>query len=163
MTFIIVIIICFLDLCTHTHTHTHTHTCTCTHTHTYAHTCTHTHSHTHTHTVPPIIQPAVLPVIANEGSRAVLDCVATGNPPPTVSWFFNSVPLPSPSIPRIQQASNGSLILSPVEGGDEGGYICRARNIAGMESATFQLRVYGNCSSKSVLQWVDHLVCPWAS
>ena len=105
------------------------------------------HTHTHKHAVPPIIQPAVLPVIANEGSRAVLDCVAMGNPPPTVSWFFNSVPLPSPSIPRIQQASNGSLILSPVEKRDEGGYICRASNVAGMESATFQLRVYGKCSS----------------
>ena len=91
----------------------------------------------------PTIQPQSSPVIANENSQAVLDCVVTGNPPPTVSWFFNSASFPDPSLSRVQQTTNGSLVFSPVRKGDEGSYVCRASNSAGMQSATFQLRVYG--------------------
>ena len=98
-------------------------------------------------TVPPIIQPALSPEVANQGSQAILDCVVMGNPPPTISWVFNSVSLPNPAITRIQQSSNGSLIFSPIMKSDEGSYLCRASNSAGMESAIFQLRVYGECKN----------------
>ena len=110
-------------------------------------THTHTHTHTHTpHTVSPVIQQTVFQVVANEGNTAILDCLATGSPPPTVNWFHNSILLPNVGVPRIRQAANNSLIVSDVRKTDEGAYICQASNVVGMESATTQLRVYGRDS-----------------
>lgn len=86
-------------------------------------------------------------VIANEGSGAVLDCLATGDPSPVVTWFFNSAQLPNQGSTRIQQTSNNSLVISPVRAADEGGYICRATNAAGTESASVQLQVFGKSHS----------------
>ena len=82
-------------------------------------------------------------VIATEGSRAILDCVATGNPTPTVTWRHDSVPLPNPAIPRIQQSANNSLLISGVERSDEGEYLCQASSEAGEATITVELRVYG--------------------
>ena len=82
-------------------------------------------------------------VIVNEGSRAILDCVATGSPIPIVSWFRDSISLPNPAIPRIQQAPNNSLLISGVEKSDEGEYVCQASNAAGVATVTVELTVYG--------------------
>ena len=83
-------------------------------------------------------------VVAVEGLGAVLDCLATGDPQPQVTWFFNSSPLPNIGTPRIQQGSNDSLLISGVQTSDRGAYICRATNTAGTESTSIQLIVYGN-------------------
>ena len=82
-------------------------------------------------------------VAVNEGESVVLDCISSGTPQPLVTWFHDSVPLPNPDLPHIQQASNDSLVISAVVRGDEGVYICRASNQAGTESGTVALRVYG--------------------
>lgn len=93
--------------------------------------------------VVPLIQASERSVTVSEGTTAILDCVATGNPTPVVTWFFNSLLLPSPNDPRIQQATNNSLVLAPARNTDEGSYVCQATNVAGTESATIQLRVNG--------------------
>ena len=99
--------------------------------------------------VVPVIQVATPTVTASDGAIAVLDCLATGNPPPVVTWSFNSISLPNPGQPRIQQAANNSLVFSPVREADEGSYICQATNIAGTESATMRLTVHGeHCHEK---------------
>jgi hemicentin len=115
--------------------------------------------------VVPVIQATTPSVTVSDGSPAVLDCLATGNPPPVVTWFFNSATqLPNQGNTRVQQASNNSLIFSPVRAEDEGRYVCRATNAAGTESATVQLTVHGEwekerysqTSMSFAFQW-DHL------
>lgn len=98
----------------------------------------------------PVIQETTPSVTASDGSLAVLDCLATGNPPPVVTWFFNlAIQLPTQGDSRVQQAANNSLIFSPVRAEDEGSYTCRATNTAGTESATLQLIVHGELGSSS--------------
>lgn len=82
-------------------------------------------------------------VTAIQGSGAVLDCIATGDPQPTVTWSLNSIQLPNQDSTRIQQTSNNSLVISPVQTTDRGEYVCRAVNSAGSDSTLTQLIVYG--------------------
>ena len=98
-------------------------------------------------TVIPVIHAGVALVTVNEGDTAVLDCNATGNPPPTVSWFHSSLPIPEAGDTRIHQTVNGSLIVTSVRGGDEGEYVCQATNVAGSETATLVLVVNGEWRS----------------
>ena len=44
------------------------------------------------------------------GSRIVLDCLASGYPPPTHSWYKDGGRL-SPAHNRFSQAANGSLVI----------------------------------------------------
>ncbi|XP_029923655.1 cell adhesion molecule-related/down-regulated by oncogenes [Myripristis murdjan] len=55
------------------------------------------------------------------GSSATFTCVARGNPPPGVTWLFNSDPV-SPS--HRLQISGSSLVLTDVTSQDEGVYQC---------------------------------------
>ena len=80
-------------------------------------------------------------VTVNEGDTAILHCNATGNPPPTVSWFHSSLPVPEPGDTRLLQAENGSLLVTRAGSEDEGEYVCQATNIAGSETATLHLVV----------------------
>lgn len=97
-----------------------------------------------------MIHAGVAVVTVDEGGRAVLDCNATGNPTPTVSWFQSSLPVPVPGDMRIRQASNDSLIVTNVSAEDGGVYVCEASNIAGSETATLELVVNGKWTSKVV-------------
>ena len=91
----------------------------------------------------PVITVTTPTVTAHDGGVAVLDCVATGDPQPVITWFFNSAQLPSQDDLRIQQMPSGSLVVSSIQTSDEGAYVCRASNTAGTESATIQLLVNG--------------------
>ena len=91
----------------------------------------------------PVILAGVDVVTVNEGDTAVLDCTATGNPPPTVSWFHSSVPVLEDGDVRIRQAYNDSLIVGNVSSEDGGEYVCLAVNEAGSEMAHRQLVVNG--------------------
>lgn len=104
------------------------------------------------HQLTPLLSPGV-PVIQTsagsptsiQGSSTVLECQATGDPLPVVTWFFSSAQIPNQGDPRVRQASNGSLLITPVQTGDRGEYLCLATNSAGNDSITLQLTVYGMC------------------
>ena len=53
-------------------------------------------------------------VTANESSTVLLECNAVGTPPPTISWFKDSVHLPSSSLPRTTIAATHSLVVTGV-------------------------------------------------
>ena len=78
----------------------------------------------------------------NEGDDAVFECMATGDPQPTLTWFFGSIPLPNSAYPRFSLDANDTLILSTVTHDDEGlSVVCQASSIAGKESATLTVDV----------------------
>ena len=99
----------------------------------------------------PVIHAGVAMVTVNEGDTAVLDCNATGNPPPVVSWFHSSLLIPEEGDISIYQAANDSLVLMNVSEEDDGDYVCLAVNEAGSEMAHILLVVNGNHSSICIL------------
>ena len=81
-------------------------------------------------------------VAANVGSTARLVCNAMGDPPPQLTWYYGSVSIPNPSLPRYSIDANNSLVISNVMLSDEGlMFVCQAVNEAGTESATVSLTV----------------------
>ena len=80
------------------------------------------------------------------GHSTVLDCTATGQPPPTTTWTRNSLPIDFSSFPSLSLASNGSLVLSAVTGAEEGNYSCTATNQAGSYQIHFGLDIAGGVS-----------------
>ena len=75
------------------------------------------------------------------GQSATLDCTASGEPPPTITWTRNGLPLASLTTPTLSLASNGSLVLSGVTGAEQGNYSCVASNEAGTSISPFQLLI----------------------
>jgi hemicentin len=94
-------------------------------------------------------------VSVNEGSNAYIHCIATGVPTPTVTWYFGSVLLPNPTLPRYSVNSNNTLIVSDITLDDEGlTFLCRAINPAGTESATIRITVNSKSFSKNIVQCI---------
>ena len=84
----------------------------------------------------------------NESQKAILKCVANGNPTPQVTWYkLNS------SLPVGRYAvSSSALIVKDVKPEDDGVYGCRAENMLGSINATANLIV--QCKIDYLLQSV---------
>ncbi|XP_041987312.1 peroxidasin [Aricia agestis] len=67
------------------------------------------------------------------------DCVARGNPPPHISWYFNGERIVLTD--KISMSHNGSIFIENVQNEDAGTYTCQAENINGKISATVSLEV----------------------
>ena len=79
-----------------------------------------------------------------ENHTAYLSCPADGIPTPSVMWLHNDVPLLDLHNTNIREMSNGrQLEVRNVQLSDEGSFVCRATNVAGQSSKTFQLKVLG--------------------
>lgn len=62
----------------------------------------------------------------------MLDCLATGIPPPTVEWYAGT-----------QQVVNGGMLsVEDVDPSKAGMYMCVATNEAGRNSSSTRLTVY---------------------
>lgn len=59
----------------------------------------------------------------------VLDCMASGEPPPTIVWTHNNEPVVSE--PRVKVLANGSLAIKMLTMSDNGLYVCTAENPLG--------------------------------
>ncbi len=86
------------------------------------------------------------------GQSTVLDCTASGSPPPTITWTRNGVPIAFHAFPSLSLASNGSLLLSAVTGSEEGNYSCIATNQEGRYEVQFALDIAGGVSGRSGVQ-----------
>lgn len=84
------------------------------------------------------------PVLSvNDGDDAQFQCIAGGDPQPTLTWYLGNIPLPNSAFPRFSLGANNTLILAEVSHSSDEGLtvLCQAVNIAGTESAILTLDV----------------------
>lgn len=67
------------------------------------------------------------------GSPATFSCIAGGNPPPQITWLFNTV--------VISGARQTTYTIAAVAAGDAGMYMCVATNSIGIASSSASLTV----------------------
>nr|XP_012807460.2 hemicentin-2 [Jaculus jaculus] len=89
------------------------------------------------YTDPPSVSPANAVVLAAAGEEAVLQCVASGAPPPRVIWYRGGLEM----ILAPEGSSSGTLRIPVAQERDAGVYTCRAVNELGEASAEVQLEV----------------------
>ena len=107
----------------------------------------------------------VMNYTVNMSDPVTFQCVATGIPPPSITWFRNGIELNSTVNSRVTLYTHDpskpvnfmeeemvyevtrTLTLGMTEDGDSGGYECRASNDAtqGMDTESFQLIVQSEC------------------
>uniref|UniRef100_A0A087XXQ3 Immunoglobulin superfamily, member 9b n=1 Tax=Poecilia formosa TaxID=48698 RepID=A0A087XXQ3_POEFO len=89
-------------------------------------------------TAPPTFTKAPPPVVqALVGSRLSLDCVAIGNPTPTITWLKDGSAVPSANL------QGGALSLPAVTAQAAGLYACHASNAEGNASRVARLEIKG--------------------
>lgn len=95
------------------------------------------------------------------GQSAKLTCEVRGNPPPSVLWLRNAVPLASSQRLRL---SHRALRVVSVGPEDEGVYQCMAENEVGSAHAVVQLRTArpGACSARAEIL-AEHLQNPFSN
>ncbi|CAL1265716.1 unnamed protein product [Larinioides sclopetarius] len=71
---------------------------------------------------------------------AMLPCEATGDPPPSIRWFVNSVPLQTRN-PRFVVLDSGTLQIDALQPEDSGVYTCTASSESGETSWSAALTV----------------------
>lgn len=102
-------------------------------------------SHVYSFTASPVIRRAPRDVEASLGATANFECVASGDPQPTVRWHRVVTPtayLTTSS--KYDVSSDGAvLVVRNLNAADDGEYECVAQNMAGMARATARLTVFG--------------------
>ena len=94
------------------------------------------------HIVAAIISVEVLDQIQDEGTTATFTCQATGEPVPTIGWYFNSALLANGAKHTISETSvntttiNSTLTIMSVESSDVGTYTCNAINVVSSDTST---------------------------
>ena len=95
------------------------------------------------------ISPEVLYQTQNQGGTASFTCQATGEPTPTINWYFNSVLLANGAKHTISETSantitiNSRLTIMSVESSDVGTYTCNATNVVSSDTSSGVLTVNG--------------------
>ncbi|KAF4094133.1 hypothetical protein AMELA_G00009660, partial [Ameiurus melas] len=82
------------------------------------------------------------------GSSVRLNCVATGNPPPCITWWKDQEQLPAPTRAKRPQ---WTLTLKNLQPQDSARYTCRIFNNAGHINATYTVEVIERTNSKPML------------
>lgn len=97
---------------------------------------------------PPVIRRAPRDVEAPLGTTANFECLAAGDPQPTVRWHRVDTPtvyLTTSS--KYEVNSDGAvLVVRNLNTADDGEYECVAQNMAGMARAIARLTVFGTSS-----------------
>ena len=99
--------------------------------------------------VTPTISPEVMDQIQNEGDTTSFTCQATGEPVPTISWYFNGTLLTDGATHTISETSvnittiNSTLTIMSVESSDVGTYTCNATNVVSSDTSSGVLTING--------------------
>ena len=64
--------------------------------------------------VPPVIQSASQTMVVSVGDRTVLPCVTSGNPTPTITWYYDRRRI-NPRDPKYTLMDDGSLVINNVQ------------------------------------------------
>ena len=86
-------------------------------------------------------------LLENEANPVTFICAATGDPLPTISWYFNNILL-NTSDHNISRAVSGIVVESlltifNVQSSDVGTYTCHAENFIGSDRSSGILTVNG--------------------
>ena len=87
--------------------------------------------------------------IKDEGDTAFFTCQATGEPVPTISWYFNGALLVDGATHTISETSvntttiNSTLTIMSVQSSDVGTYTCNATNVVSSDTSSGVLTVNG--------------------
>ena len=71
-----------------------------------------------------------------------LECKATGNPPPVLTWLKDGVPVKTSDNIRTEAGGKKLEILSTLEA-DQGQYVCVATSVAGEKEIKYEVDVLG--------------------
>lgn len=79
------------------------------------------------------------------GKDAEFQCAVQGQPPPTISWAKDALPIREGTSGRTKITGNGGTVLhvSSITRDDKGMYQCFAKNDYEMVQATAELRLGG--------------------
>ncbi|XP_012784766.2 hemicentin-2 [Ochotona princeps] len=90
--------------------------------------------------VPPNIEPGSLNKAVLENTSVTLECLASGVPPPDVSWFKGRRPISA--WPGVTVSADGRVLrIERTRLSDAGSYRCVASNVAGSTELQYGLRV----------------------
>ena len=87
---------------------------------------------------PPFINSPAVGRRIVEGLPFKLDCLAVGEPTPTVTWFHDGVRIVNSS--RVQ-VDDRSLMVTASFANDSGAYLCVANNSVGMTSHSLDMDI----------------------
>ena len=99
----------------------------------------------------PAINPEVLDQTQNQGDTASFTCQATGEPVPTISWYFNGAPVDEANTMKYAKeimtlnttTIRNTLTIMRVESSDVGTYTCNATNVVSTDTSSGVLTVNG--------------------
>ena len=99
----------------------------------------------------PDISPKVMDQTQNEGDTTSFTCQATGEPLPTISWYFNGAPVDAANtmkytismMPLNTNTINTTLTIMDVQSSDVGTYTCNATNVVSSDTSSGVLTVNG--------------------
>uniref|UniRef100_A0A8C9WZ90 Sidekick cell adhesion molecule 2 n=1 Tax=Sander lucioperca TaxID=283035 RepID=A0A8C9WZ90_SANLU len=87
-----------------------------------------------------------------DGMSVILHCETSGAPRPAITWQKGERVLASGSVqlPRFTLLESGSLLISPSHISDAGTYTCMASNSRGIDEASADLGVWGECDQSVI-------------
>ncbi|XP_014387685.1 PREDICTED: LOW QUALITY PROTEIN: hemicentin-2 [Myotis brandtii] len=92
--------------------------------------------------VPPNIEPVPANKAVLENASVTLECLASGVPPPDISWFKGRQPVSARKGVTVS-ADGRVLLIERARPSDAGSYRCVASNVAGRTELQYGLRVNG--------------------
>nr|XP_051676343.1 hemicentin-1 isoform X2 [Oryctolagus cuniculus] len=98
----------------------------------------------------PVITLEPVETVVNAGGKVILNCLAAGEPPPTILWSRQGQSIPWDD--RVRVLSNGSLYIAAAKKEDSSEYECVARNLMGsvLVRVPVVVQVHGGFSQWSV-------------
>ena len=97
----------------------------------------------------------VTDILENETNPATFSCQATGEPVPSIIWYFDGVMINVSNTTKYNVTSsiNGTVITSIItimntQSSDAGIYTCEAENFLGTSRSSGILTINGQCLSK---------------
>ena len=83
----------------------------------------------------PFIRVPPVSVTGQLGLEVMLDCLAEGDPPPSISWHSNRAGKLARLGHNYQVLDNGTLHFESIEKQDEADYRCKAKNMYGVAAS----------------------------